>query len=194
MVQQSCTAIQMRFSVECISFQQLTKVFINMRINRLMALGFIISTVFSVPVLQADMMPGKVASAEEAAAVYANRADFMKGLGSSMKAFSNYLKRGDGEPLELSGMAAEIAERASEIPGLFPQDTGMAQNEDSEAMAEIWEQWAEFVAAADALVAPAEAVEAAFDSGDKKKIGQAVKALGRNGCHGCHIQFRHEHE
>ncbi len=163
-----------------------------MRIIRFLACGFVISALFSVPALQADMMPGKVASAEEAEAVYANRSEFMKGMGGSMKAFSNFLKRGEGEALELGAMAAEMAERASEIPDLFPQDTGIAQNEDSEAKAEIWEKWSEFVAAAEALAEPARALEAAFESGDGQLIGKAVKALGGEGCRGCHTQFRHK--
>ncbi len=165
-----------------------------MRKLKYLALGFLVAAGFCAPVLHADTMPGTVASAEEAEAVYANRSEYMKGLGGSMKAFSNFLKRGDGEPLELSGMAAEIAATASEIPGLFPQDTGMEQNEESEAKADIWQNWADFVAAADALVEPAQALEAAFDSGDKGAIGAAVKALGGQGCKGCHDKFREKHD
>lgn len=165
-----------------------------MRKLKYLALGLLVSVGFSVPILNADTMPGTVASAEEAEAVYANRSEFMKGLGGNMKAFSNYLKRGDGEPLELGARAAEMAETASEIPGLFPQDTGMAQNEESEAKAEIWENWGDFVAAAEALVEPAKALEAAFDSGDKGAIGAAVKNLGGQGCKGCHDKFREKHE
>ena len=138
----------------------------------------------------ADSMPSKVASMEEAEAVLEMRSEFMKGLGSSMKAFSNYLKRGDGEPLELSGMAGQIADRASEIPGLFPENTGMAEFEDSESKAEIWRSWMDFVAASEALVEPARAVEAAFDAEDKGAIGAAVSNLGKNGCKNCHKQFR----
>jgi len=165
-----------------------------MRKMKNITLGVFGTVLLSIPILQADSMPGTVASAQEAEAVYANRSDFMKGLGSSMKAFSNFLRRGEGEPLELSGMAAEIAESAAEIPALFPQGTGMAQNEESEAKSAIWEKWAEFVSASDALVEPARALEAAFDSGDKGAIGAAVKDLGSQGCKGCHDQFREKRE
>ncbi len=161
-----------------------------MRTIKFLAFGFLASVAFSIPVLHADTMPAKVASEQEAEAVYASRSDFMKGLGASMKAFGNFLKRGEGEPLELASMAAEIAATASEIPSLFPQDTGMAQNEESEAKPEIWENWSDFVAASEALVEPAMAVEAAFDGGDNKATGAAVKALGFDGCRGCHSQFR----
>ena len=153
-------------------------------------IGLLIPAALSISALYADTMPGMVASAEEAEAVYAKRSEYMKGLGSKMKAFSNFLKRGDGEPLELAGMAAEIADTAAQIPDLFPQDTGLVQNADSEAKPDIWENWSDFVAAAEALVEPAKAVEAAFDSGDGGAIGGAVKALGGDGCRGCHSQFR----
>ena len=138
----------------------------------------------------ADTMPGKVGSQQEAESVLEMRSEFMKGLGSSMKAFSNFLKRGDGEPLELSGMAAQIAEDADSIPGLFPEDTGLSRLEESESKSEIWTNWNDFVSAANALVEPARAVEAAFDSGDPQAIGAAVKTLGGEGCKNCHKQFR----
>ena len=127
-------------------------------------------------------------------AVLENRSEFMKGMGSAMRAFSNYLKRGDGEPLELGSMAADIAENASSIPDLFPKDTGMAQFEDSESKPNIWEQWDEFVDAANGLVEPAMAVEAAFESGDQGQIAASVKALGGNGCRTCHTSFREKKE
>ena len=134
--------------------------------------------------------PAMVESAEQAEAALESRSEFMKGMGSAMKAFTNYLKRGDGEPLELGAMAAEIAENAPGIPDLFPKDTGMAQFEDSEAKAVIWETWDDFVAAANGLVEPAMAVEAAFASGDKGEVAANVKALGGNGCRTCHETFR----
>ena len=134
--------------------------------------------------------PAMVESAEQAEAVLESRSEFMKGMGSAMRAFTNYLKRGDGEPIELGSMAAEIAKNAPSIPDLFPKDTGMAQFEDSEAKAVIWEKWDDFVDAANGLVEPAMAVEAAFESGDKGEVAASVKALGGNGCRTCHETFR----
>ncbi len=136
----------------------------------------------------------KAKSAEDIEAVLESRSEFMKGMGSAMKAFSNYLKRGDGEPLELGAMAADIAEKAPDLPDLFPKDTGHAQFEDSESKAVIWEKWDDFVAAANGLVEPALALEAAFESGDKNEIGASVKKLGGNGCRNCHDTFREKHD
>jgi len=142
----------------------------------------------------ADSMPGKISTPEEAEAVLEMRSETMKQFGSAMKAFGNFLKRGDGEPLELAGMAAQIAEGASKIPGLFPEATGMADFKDSEAKEEIWQDWSGFVAAAEAMKEPALAVEAAFDSEDSAAIGATVKKLGKDGCKNCHHTYReHTH-
>lgn len=166
-----------------------------MRTVKYLILGLLVTVMYSSQALQADTMPpAKVESAQELEEVFANRSDFMKGLGMRMRAFSNFLKRGDGEPLELGSMAAEIAEIAEQIPSLFPVDSGMAQNEESEAKNNIWEEWPDFVAAAGGLVEPARGVEAAFDSGDPNAIGAAVKILGGEGCRGCHKRFREKKE
>lgn len=122
--------------------------------------------------------------------VFKERSDYMKGLGQSMKQFSNYVKRGRGEPLELAAMAGDISTSASEIPALFPEDTGMEQNADSEAKPIIWQEWEEFVEAANALGNYAAAAEKAFESGDDGAIADAFKNLGRKGCGGCHERFR----
>ena len=129
-------------------------------------------------------------SAEELAAVYENRSEFMKGMGGNMKAFSNFLKRGEGEPMELGAMAGEMAANAEKIPDLFPMNTGMAENEESEAKANIWTEWDDFVQAANNLAPFAAGLEDAFESGDPGNIGAAVKKLGGEGCRGCHNQFR----
>lgn len=166
-----------------------------MRTIKYLVLGFLVIVMYSIPALQADTMPpAMVESAEELEEVFANRSDFMKGLGMRMRAFSNFLKRGEGEPLELGAMADEIAENASMIPALFPVDSGMAQNEDSEAKANIWQEWSDFVAAAEGLVEPAKGVAAAFESGDPAAVGAALKVLGGEGCKGCHQRFREKKE
>ena len=143
--------------------------------------------------LQADESSA-TAESEEVQAVLDARSDFMKGMGATMKAFTNYLKRGDGEPIELAARAAEIAENAPSIPDLFPENTGLPHIEKSESKPVIWENWDGFVAAANALVEPAMAVEAAFESEDKSAIGAAVKKLGGEGCRACHNEYREPHD
>ncbi len=161
------------------------------RLSKFVSTVVVIGVAFLAPPLHAEMMPGSVMSPQEAEAIMKERSEFMKGLGRHMKAFSNFLKRGDGELFELSAMATEIAEDAPRIPELFPENTGMEQyEEDSEAKPVIWQKWNEFVDSSNALVGYAEAAATAFDSGDKRMIGKAVKDLGSKGCGGCHKKFR----
>ena len=157
-------------------------------------LGFIVATAFGSHALAQVAPPSSVASDEEAMEVAEEREDFMEGLGGSMKAFSNYVKRGDGDPEELAERAERIAENASSIPDLFPVDTGMGRFEESEAKAVIWQDWEDFVSRAGNLGDLASALQAAFQSGDKDKIGGALKALGGEGCRGCHKKFREKRE
>ena len=165
---------------------------IKLALIGLLSLGLYVATA------QSDSMPGTVASTEEAAAVMEERSEFMKTLGSSMKAFGGYVKRGDGEPLELASMAADIASNASKIPSLFPENTGiggMVEDSESEASPEIWQNWSDFLAAAEALVEPATALAMALEAEESRKdLGKKVGALGRQGCKGCHDQFREKHD
>lgn len=161
--------------------------------NRLQLIAFVTLTLSGAGAL-GQPEPAAVGSPEEAESVLAARSEVMKGMGSAMKAFTNFRKRGEGEPSELAAMAAEIAENALRIPELFPRDTGMMQFEDSEAKSEIWDNWEEFVAGSNALAELAIALGAAFDSGDKGEIFAGGRALGRKGCHTCHKKFRDKHE
>ena len=165
-----------------------------MKISKKLQLIALLTLALSGTVVQAQSQPATVGSAEEAESVLESRSEFMKGLGSAMKAFTNFRKRGEGEPIELAAMAAEIAENAPRIPDLFPRDTGMMQFEDSEAKPEIWENWEEFVADSNAMVELAIALETAYDSGDKEEIFARGRALGSKGCHTCHKKFRDKHE
>ncbi len=122
--------------------------------------------------------------------IYEQRHMFMNDLGKSMKAFRLYVKRGAGELAQLAAMAEDIAQNAPDLPDLFPQGTGIADNEESEAKQEIWIEWESFVAASNALVEPASELKSAFGTGDASRIAAAVDALGENGCRGCHSRFR----
>ncbi len=127
---------------------------------------------------------------EELTGVHKSRHIYMEGLGKSMKAFSNFVKRGKGDPLELAAMAAKMAANVDKIPDLFPINTGMSDNEHSEAKDNIWTEWEDFIKASKNLAPLATDVEAAFKSGELDNIGTAVKKLGEEGCRGCHKQFR----
>ncbi|MGD8208136.1 MAG: cytochrome c [Thiohalocapsa sp.] len=87
---------------------------------------------------------------------------------------------------ELSAVAAALQAVTADIPSLFPEGTDFGE---TEAKPEIWSDSAGFAEkskeAADAAAAFAEAVE----SGDKKMMLGAFKAVG-DSCKGCHEAYR----
>lgn len=159
-------------------------------LKTLVATGILVSVALPVSKFAIGHEINLEGATPEQVAAFEDRHEYMNNLGKAMKAFSNYLKRGSGEPMELASMAGEIAETASSIPELFPEGTGVAEFEDSEAKPEIWTNWDEFVSAADAMAPLAGNLQEAFDSGDKGQIAAGVKALGGKGCRGCHKKFR----
>lgn len=152
----------------------------------LLIIGFVIVTI-----LQTQALAHTIEVDDpELRAVLQNRHDYMTGLGESMKAFSNYIKRDVGDLKELAAMAGKISETAASIPDLFPTDTGKDTIEGSEAKPEIWRSWEEFVGWTATLEERAAALQAAFDSGDNEQISESVEALGNEGCRGCHKKYR----
>ncbi len=128
-------------------------------------------------------------------AVIAQRQEAMKGMGGQMKIINAYVEKGEGDPAAVAAAAMQIQETSGKIPGLFPAGTSMEdQPGDGEskngAKPAIWENRAAFEAAAAKLGDLAGATAAAAEGGDKQGITDAFTALGKDGCGGCHSQFR----
>ena len=122
-------------------------------------------------------------------AMPADRHDLMKGLGEAMRTMKRFVQ--GRAPAEKADAAASlIAAGAPRIPSVFPPGSGREAYPKSESKDVIWEQWDEFVAAADTLGEKAAALQAALASGESGRIGAAFADLGKNGCGGCHRRFR----
>ena len=117
------------------------------------------------------------------------RHDLMEGLGGAMRTLKQFMQ-GRRSAEEASEAAALIAAEAPRIPSVFPPGSGREAYPESESKDAIWEQWDEFVAAADSLGEKTAAFQAALASGDTGRIGAAFGDLGKNGCGGCHQRFR----
>jgi len=79
----------------------------------------------------------------------------------------------------------------SPVCTLFPKGTSL--NDDAgktRAKPDIWRNWSGFKARAATLKAEATKLSQAAKSGDKTAIATAFGSLGKNGCGGCHRQFR----
>ena len=133
--------------------------------------------------------PTRTAVADQHGKVAEERSKLMKGMGGAMRVLKGYVE-GKNSAEEASGAAAIIAASAPKIPDVFPPGTGMGTNPKSEAKDVIWDKWDEFTAASALLGDKAAALKAALASGDASAAGAAFGDLGKNGCGGCHRQFR----
>ena len=136
---------------------------------------------------------GRVADLDEARQVAEERSQAMKSMGGAMRTLKRFTE-GRGSADKAAAAAAAIADTAPTLPSLFPAGSGMDALEESESKEIIWEEWDEFVAAAERLGEKAAALQAALSAGDESGIGAAFGDLGKNGCGGCHRKFRQKHD
>jgi cytochrome c556 len=130
------------------------------------------------------------ALAQDAGAVIAKRQDAMKAQGKDMGAIKAFIDdKGDLAAAQKAGN--DLASRMTELLGLFPPKTGMAEAPGkSYARPAIWAEWDKFTAAQSAADQRAVALVSALKGGDKGTIGAAFGDMGKNGCGGCHTPFR----
>ena len=71
-------------------------------------------------------------------------------------------------------------------PNVFPESSREGK---TNALPAVWEKPEAFKEAMDKFVAAANGIAAAVESGDRREIGGAMKALGGS-CKGCHDNFK----
>ncbi len=130
--------------------------------------------------------PEQAAVADQHGQVAEERSKLMKGMGGAMRTLKGFVE-GRNSAEEASAAADVIAAAAPKIPDVFPPGTGMGADPKSESKDVIWEKWDEFTAASTLLGDKAAALKTALASGD---ASAAFGDLGKNGCGGCHRQFR----
>ena len=133
--------------------------------------------------------PEQAAVADQHGKVAEERSKLMKGMGGAMRTLKGFVE-GRNSAEEASAAAEIIAAAAPKIPDVFPPGTGMGADPKSESKDVIWEKWDEFTAASALLGDKAAALKMALASGDAGAAGAAFRDLGKNGCGGCHRQFR----
>ena len=132
-----------------------------------------------------------IVSLEEAERLGQERQVVMKELGKSMRTIKGFLSgRNDAE--EALAATGVLKDAATAIPLLFPPGTGVDALPRTGALDAIWENQSDFEMAAQLLGERAAILETALASGDGDSQAEAFKALGRDGCGGCHSVFRAE--
>ena len=127
-----------------------------------------------------------VAGAVLAATVQEERSEAMKQNWANFKPFVAVAK-GEAEPSSaLVGNADALEQISKRLLTLFPEGS---TSDKSRAKPEIWANWADFEQKAAAFQKAIPDLAAAANSGDKAKIGVAVKAVG-GACGACHKAYR----
>lgn len=134
----------------------------------------------------------QLADAAQMAAVK-KRQELMKTNGANITVVADYLKGKQGTAAEAKAAAAKIGELAKEIPAAFETEASLDEMETvgkNRGKPEIWLNWEGFVESAKLLEDKSAALVAAIDSDDKNAIQAALGDMGKNGCDGCHNDFR----
>jgi cytochrome c556 len=152
-------------------------------------------TLFSKRVLAAVCLLAGVglagaALAQDGEAAVTKRQDAMKAQAKDLGAVKAFLD-GKGDLAAAQKAGDDLAQRMTEVLGLFPPKTGMAEFPGkSYARPVIWSEWDKFTAAQQNADQKSVALVSALKSGDKGKIEAAFGDMGKNGCGGCHTTFR----
>ncbi|TDQ81440.1 cytochrome c556 [Dongia mobilis] len=126
---------------------------------------------------------GSISLVQADDAILAQREQAMKGMGAQMKTIKDLV--GSGGPAgDVVAPAQKIAEIAATIPGLFPEGSG-----GDEVRPEIWQNWNDFVAKAQALGNEATMLAAAAEGGDMATVGAQFEKVG-GACSACHKAYR----
>jgi cytochrome c556 len=126
---------------------------------------------------------GSVSLVQADDAVLAQREQAMKGMGAQMKIIKDLV--GNAGPAgDVVAPARKIAEIAATIPTLFPEGSG-----GDEVRPEIWQNWDDFKAKAQALGDEATMLAAAAEGGDMATVGAQFDKVG-GACSACHKAYR----
>lgn len=119
------------------------------------------------------------------------RQGVMKSYSGNMKAIGAFLKTGQGSAADVASRARKMASGTGNLKGMFPMGTSSTDLPGkTRAKPEIWQKKAAFDKAADDMADYATKFANAAASGDKAAMGAAAGALGKQGCGGCHKNFR----
>ena len=135
----------------------------------------------------------QLADAAQMAAVK-ERQELMKSIGGNMKTLTEYVKGEGGHTADAAGTAAmKINELAGRIPAAFETEASLSEMDavgKNRGKPEIWLMWDEFVENAKTLETKSADLAGVIKGGDMAAVQAAFGDMGKNGCGGCHEDFR----
>lgn len=140
-----------------------------------------------------DPVAVQLADATKMAAVK-ERQELMKSIGGNMKTLTEYVKGEGGHSAEAAETAAmKINELAGRIPAAFETEASLSEMDavgKNRGKPEIWLMWDEFVESAKTLETKSADLAGVIKGGDMAAVQAAFGDMGKNGCGGCHEEFR----
>jgi cytochrome c556 len=138
-------------------------------------------------------------AADEPANVVKYRKAFMDANGAHISMIAAVVKGevslSDQIPVHAQALAAQGKLLTANLKQLFPQATAKGEtSEKSAALPAIWQNWGQFEQAAQKLQEESAKFAEVAQSGDMAAIAQQLGALGKQGCGGCHQDFREKQQ
>ena len=139
--------------------------------------------------------PGVAWGADEPANVVKYRQNFMKANSAHLGMIAAIVKGEVSMTDELVPHAQALAQQGqlatANLQQLFPEGTGKGgAGVETHALPVIWDKWGEFEQAAQRFQDQTAKFAEVAQGGDMTAIAQALGALGKEGCGGCHETFR----
>ena len=154
---------------------------------------FMLGTIAGVTLAVVGVIALDTAPAAADGHVIKDRIDLMrKGVLGNFKVIKKFAKSGEGSIADVEKAAKGVQAAAAKVPALFPKGTGRPDVDDKKtrALAKIWDDWATFEKANNAMASHAGAVAMAAAKGDADGVKKSFGMMGKEGCGGCHKPFR----
>jgi cytochrome c556 len=133
-------------------------------------------------------------AADEPANVVKYRQTFMKANSAHLGMIAAAVKGEVSLTDEIAGNAQALATmgemRSANLQQLFPEGSDEAAGLKTDALPTVWQNWSGFEQAAMRFQEETAKFAEVAQGGDMAAIGQQLGALGKNGCGGCHGDFR----
>jgi cytochrome c556 len=138
-------------------------------------------------------------AADEPANVVKYRKHFMDANGAHISMIASVVKGEVSLSDEIPAYAKALAEQGklltANLKQLFPEGTAKGEtSEKSAALPAIWEKWSDFEQAAQKFQEESAKFAEVAEGGDMAAIAQQLGALGKQGCGGCHQDFREKQQ
>lgn len=131
---------------------------------------------------------------DDPANVVKYRQTFMKANSAHLGMIAAAIKGEVSLPAEIAPNAEALALMGEMLVAntqqMFPEGTDEAAGLKTSSLPAIWQNWAGFEEAAQRFQEEAAKLSEVAQGGDMAAIGQQLGALGKNGCGGCHSDFR----